>query len=152
MAAPHFLSLTALPHGFDDLREESVKQGFTMLTRLASEWEAGTNRFDRPNELLLGAFRDNQLVATGGLNIDPYASASGTARIRHVYVLDAERKNGIGRALILRLLAHAAGRFHVVRLWTGRATALYDRLGFDRTDDPKATHILNMADRVKPNA
>src|SRR5579875_2809299 len=59
MAAPHFLSLTALPHGFDGLREESVKQGFTMLTRLASEWEAGTNRFDRPNELLLGAFLGN---------------------------------------------------------------------------------------------
>ena len=112
-----------------------------MVSRLRGEWEAGLNRFDRAGEILLGAFRGADLIATGGLNIDPYLCDPSVGRIRHVYVLAADRQTGTGRAIVERLLAHASDHFETVRLWTARASSFYDRLGFTQTNADKATHI-----------
>jgi hypothetical protein len=40
------------------------------------------------------------------------------------------------------LLACAVDLFDVVRLWTGKATAFYDGLGFERVDEEKAAHRI----------
>ncbi len=133
--------LTLLPESLAPLEAESIAEGFSMVSRLRTEWEAGLNRFDKAGEILLGVFRGADLIATGGLNIDPYLADPSVGRIRHVYVLAAERETGTGRAIVERLLAHASDHFGAVRLWTGRASLFYDRLGFTRTDADKATHV-----------
>jgi N-acetylglutamate synthase-like GNAT family acetyltransferase len=133
--------LTLLPESLARLEAESITEGFSMVSRLRTEWEVGLNRFDKAGEILLGAFRGADLVGTGGLNIDPYLADPTVGRIRHVYVLAADRRTGTGRAIVERLLAHASDHFDIVRLWTGRASSFYDRLGFMPTSADKATHV-----------
>ena len=53
------------------------------------EWRTGTNRFDRPDEALFGAWAKGQLVGVCGLNIDPYRGDDRVGRVRHLYVLSA---------------------------------------------------------------
>lgn len=133
--------LLALPAALGVLEREAVSEGFGMITRLREEWETGANRFARDGEVLLGAFRGERLLGIGGLNRDPYTSDWRVGRVRHLYVMQDERRAGIGRSLVEGLLGHASGGFDSVRLWTDRAASFYDRLGFDRVEGPKVTHV-----------
>ena len=90
-----------------DLVTESEGAGLRMVRRLVDEWETGANRFDRPGEGLFGAWLDGQLVGVCGLNIDPYAGNEHTGRVRHLYVLAAFRRRGIGRRLVLQIMEAA---------------------------------------------
>lgn len=141
-----FSHLVEIPPTFNELEDESTSQGFALLARLRSEWDNRVNRFDRDGEILLGAYRGERLVGIGGLNRDPYLADGVTGRIRHLYVLEAERRAGIGRALVERLLQHAVTHFDVVRLWTDHAQSFYESLGFQPVDVPKATHMLRIRD------
>jgi hypothetical protein len=58
---------------FSPLVAESERDGWRFVRRLVDEWVAGTNRFDRPGEVLLAACVDKALVGVCGLNADPYA-------------------------------------------------------------------------------
>jgi GNAT superfamily N-acetyltransferase len=136
--------LTELPDDLDALEKESVDQGFSMLRRLRSEWHGGDNRFAQDGEMFVGAFDGKRLVGVGGLNVDPYAGAPDVGRLRHIYVLQSHRGAGVGTVLVRHLLAGAAGRFRVVRLWTGCASDFYDKLGFGQISDPKATHQIGI--------
>jgi GNAT superfamily N-acetyltransferase len=138
--------LTFLPQSLARLEAESIAEGFSMVSRLRTEWADGVNRFDKAGEILLGAVRGADLIGVGGLSIDPYLADPGVGRIRHVYLLAAERRTGTGRAIVERLLTHASSHFGAVRLWTGRASSFYDRLGFIRTDAEKATHVWAFGD------
>lgn len=133
--------LISLPQTLAAMEREAVSEGFGLITRLRQEWESGANRFDREGEALLGAFRADRLVGIGGLNRDPYMSDPRAGRLRHLYVLKDARRAGIGRILVECILGHATGNFDAVRLWTDRAATFYDRLGFERVDAPKATHV-----------
>lgn len=133
--------LLALPAGLAALESEAVSEGFGMITRLRTEWESGANRFDCEGEVLLGAFRADRLLGIGGLNRDPYINGPRVGRLRHLYVMKDERYSGIGRSLVESILRHAGGNFDSIRLWTDRAVSFYDRLGFDRLDGPKVTHV-----------
>jgi N-acetylglutamate synthase-like GNAT family acetyltransferase len=64
--------------------------------------------------------------------------------VRHLYVMKDERRAGIGRSLVERLLGHATSNFDSVRLWTDHAPTCYDSLGFDRADGPKVTHVYSI--------
>ncbi|WIE47488.1 GNAT family N-acetyltransferase [Pseudomonas sp. GM17] len=129
------------------LEAEAVADGFRFLTRLVAEWENGSNRFDQPGECLLGAFRSGQLIAIGGLTRDPYAGPD-IGRLRRVYVARAARGRNLGKALVQRLLEHAAQRFCVVRLSTDtpQGAAFYLRCGFQQIQDDFATHAKSLAD------
>ena len=133
--------LLSLPAALAPMEREAIGEGFGMITRLREEWESGANRFDGEGEVLLGAFRADALLGIGGLNRDPYVSDARVGRLRHFYVMKAERRAGIGRTLVERILGHAAGNFDSVRLWTDRAGLFYDCLGFDRLEGPKVTHV-----------
>jgi GNAT superfamily N-acetyltransferase len=98
------------------------------------------NRFEREGEILLGVFRGAGLIGVGGLNRDPYLGDPAVGRLRHIYVLGAERREGVGRRIVERLLEHARQRFARVRLSTGRAASFYEKLGFEPTDEANATH------------
>jgi GNAT superfamily N-acetyltransferase len=130
-----------LPFGFDLLRAEAQAEGYRHLERLAEEWSAGTMRFDREGEVLLGARFDADLAGIGGLTIDP--ALPGALRMRRFYVGKSFRRHGIGRALAEKLLAHA--RFSA-RLVTVNAAAgsepFWEPLGFVLEVQHGHTHVI----------
>lgn len=118
--------------GFAPLVAESRAAGIGFVERLVREFEAGTNRFDAPGEGLFGAFAGERLVGCAGLNVDPYANDPALARVRHVYVLEAQRRSGVGTALMDAVLTLARARFARIRLKTETEAAVrfYESLGF----------------------
>src|SRR5262245_38383084 len=98
------------------LIEESVRDGFRLVRRLADEWEDGTNRFARPGEILLTARRAGRLVGICGLNVDPYVSDARIGRVRRLYVEVNERRRGVGKALVSAIIAEARRSFDLLRL------------------------------------
>jgi GNAT superfamily N-acetyltransferase len=126
------------------LVDDSERHGVRFVRRLADEWASGANRFDRPGEALFMAWIDGDAVGVGGLNIDPYATAPGVGRVRHVYVLTAHRRAGVGARLMHAILDAARGRFEVVRLRTSNPAAarLYERLGWEPVDEADCSHAL----------
>lgn len=140
--------LHSLPCGLEHLRDEATHHGFGFLDRLVVDWTRGSNNFRRPGECLLGAWGDGGLVGIGGLNVDPYSPRSDLGRIRHVYVLDAWRHKGAGRALIDCLVREARGLFSELRLRTAttEAAAFYVHCGFGPVDDPAASHSLKLVE------
>jgi GNAT superfamily N-acetyltransferase len=118
--------------GLAELLSESEGLGSLIVRRLVDEWDGGVNRFDRPGEALFGAWVDGRLVGVGGLNVDPYAGDARVGRVRHLYVLSAFRRQGVGRRLTERVVQAAHGRFDDLRLRTNDRSAarLYETLGF----------------------
>ncbi len=132
-----------LPDTITALEAAAISEGFRFLTRLLLEWENGSNRFDRPGECLLGAWRGGELVAIGGLSRDPLGNAQ-TGRLRRLYVDPAVRRQGIGEALVRGLLARAAQNFKKVRLFTDTeaGAAFYVRCGFRPVQSDSASHEI----------
>lgn len=142
------------PFEWDDdlvaaLAGEARGEGFTHIDRLAANWRNGSNRFDRQGEILLAAWSGAAVVAVGGLNIDPYVSNSRVGRVRHLFVISEQRRNGVGRSLVAELLLRAHGCFDAIRVRAARGDApyFYDALGFERIDEPNASHILRIKAR-----
>ena len=132
---------------------ESEAHGLSFVRRLADEWASGANRFDRPGEALFAAREAAGIVAIGGLNVDPYAADARIGRVRHLYVLTAHRRRGLGARLVTEIIAAARGHFHTLRLSTSNpdAVRLYERLGFGRrADAAHCTHLLDMAAVSRP--
>ncbi len=88
----------ALPAAFNQLRAESGAEGHRFLDRLANDWASDVMRFDRPGEMLLAAYSDDDmLVGVGGITIDP--EIPEVLRMRRFYIRAAFRRTGIGRAI-----------------------------------------------------
>jgi GNAT superfamily N-acetyltransferase len=123
---------------------DGERHGVRFVRRLADEWATGANRFDRPGEGLFMAWIEQDVVGVGGLNIDPYAMTREVGRVRHLYVLAAHRRAGIGERLVRAIVDAASGRFEILRLRTSNpeAARLYERLGFARVDADDCTHTL----------
>jgi GNAT superfamily N-acetyltransferase len=141
--------VTELPDGLDLLIEESLSEGCGMLKRLNENWLAGTNTFSLNGEAYFEARRNGRLVGVGGLNRDPYTNDESAGRLRHMYVLQSERRNGVGRMLVAAVLKHAQGKFNIVRLRStiGESGAIdfYERLGFRPiAGDQYASHQIEV--------
>lgn len=146
--APENLSirrLKELPEQIRALEAQAIAEGFRFLTRLITEWEDSSNRFDQPGECLLGVFQDEQLIAIGGLSQDPYTGPE-TGRLRRVYVARAMRGRKAGTALVEQLLMHGAAQFQTVRLSTDtpEGARFYLRCGFHPIIDDRATHEISV--------
>lgn len=143
MTAITFRDVTLPLDGFSNLEREAATEDHKFLTRLHTEWQDSTNRFDAPGECLLGAFADATLIAIGGLNLDPFADAPDVGRLRHIYVLRDHRRCGIAAGLVRELLARNT-HFQTIRLRTPNADAshFYETLGFTPITDETATHTL----------
>ena len=131
-----------LPVGLPILRAEARREGYRFLERLASEWEAGVVRFDRPREALLAAHMAGVLAGTGGLTLDPVAPSA--LRMRRFYVHPAFRRHGIGRGLAMALLQRpgTAGWNVTVNAGTAEASMFWEALGFVAERRDGHTHIL----------
>lgn len=125
---------------------EAEREGHHFMRRLQDEWHSGANRFQGRGEFLLSAYIEGRLVAVGGLNTDPYVPTEGIGRLRHVYVARSARRLGIGAVLVRRIMNDAARTFSVLRLrtTTAEAATFYEELGFQRTSEPAATHIIKL--------
>ena len=127
---------------------ESEQAGLRFVRRLAEDWATGRNRFDRPGEALFGALTGGHLVGVCGLNVDPYAAEPRVGRVRHLYVLTAHRRLGVGRQLVVTVVAAAHGPFAMLRLSTANpeSAGIYEALGFRRqTADAHCTHVMALA-------
>lgn len=118
-------------------------EGFNFLDRLIREWKDGTNRFEKPGEVIYGAFVEGVLVGTGGLTFQ----RESLGRVRRVYVHPDFRRQGIAKSLMDAVLAFAKERYPVVVLYTETTEAkqMYERMGFipESPDGPDhATHRL----------
>ena len=136
--------------GFAALAADARAQGHHFLDRMAADWHAGTTRFDRPGELVLGATEGETLAGVVARSIDPHASDPTVGRLRHLYVRSDMRGRGVGAALVRAALEGAERHFRVIRVRMGAdneaAAAMYLAVGFARvTGDPFATHLLVLA-------
>ena len=131
---------------FASILAEAERADGAFMLRVRDEWVSGAQRFDRPGEFLLGVFDGERLVAVGGVSNDPYSAEPGLGRVRHVYVLEALRRQGIARMLMNEIIARARGHFTLLRLRTrsSGAAALYENLGFVRVDRDDETHRLTL--------
>lgn len=129
---------------FAELISEAAGGDGTFMNRLRDHWHDGSERWERPGELLLAAFLGSELVGTAGVSHDPYEPQDGLARLRHVYVLSAHRQRGIARALVQRSIDHARNHFDVLRLRTSNPAAarLYESLGFRPSAEGRESHRL----------
>ena len=135
------------PAALEALVAESEQGGLRFMRRLVEEWASGANRFDGDGEALFAALIDGRVTGVCGLNIDPYAAAARVGRVRHLYVLSAYRRLGVGRQLVGRVIEAARGRFDILRLRTQNPAAarLYEQLGFSRcAGAPDCTHLLEL--------
>jgi len=134
------------PGCLDELLVESEQAGSLIVRRLVDEWASGANRFDRSGEALFAVRIEGRLVGVCGLNIDPYSAEPRLGRVRHLYVLSAYRRHGIGRQLVAEVIAAARGRFDHLRLSTGNLVAarFYERLGFRSAEAAHCTHVLDV--------
>jgi GNAT superfamily N-acetyltransferase len=142
------LSASSLPDCLGVLTVEGEHSGSRVVRRLVEEWASGVNRFDRPGEILLGAWAGGRVVGVCGLNVDPYITDERVGRVRHLYVLSTFRRLGIGRHLTAAVVEAARGRFDILRLRTQNpeAARLYEALGFRATGGAAdCTHAMKLA-------
>jgi GNAT superfamily N-acetyltransferase len=139
--------LVALPlTELEPLLAASEPEGYLIVAKLRKHWLAGTQRFDRDGEALYGAYSGTSLVGVCGRAIDSYRNDPRVARVQKLYVLPQWRNNGIGRALVNRVLDDAAGRFVLVtvRAPDERAALFYERLCFERASGGDDTHLRRL--------
>ena len=125
---------------------EARGEGFRFLDRMLSKIEEGDRPFTDKRELFLGAWQGSELVAVGGVSLDPYDAPASTGRLRHLYVRKAWRARGLGKELVMRLIQHSTEYFKLLRLRTDTdaASAFYEAIGFQRIDEDHATHVLHL--------
>ena len=109
-----------LPEAISILAQQANKEGFEFVTRMIEEFESGKNRFDKPNEFLLMAYDNGQLIACGGLNLQWNEQDIETriGRVRRFYVLPKYRKHGVGKQLLQYLEKKAIANFSALCLNT----------------------------------
>lgn len=124
------------------LLDESLTQGQRMLQRLLANWQSGKNRFDERGEMLVASFVGGQLAGVCGRNIDPYGLDNVLGRVRHLYVAQSFRGQGIGTALVRHIMSDAAQYFNRLNTRSPEsAYGFYEHLGFERvTGQETVTH------------
>jgi N-acetylglutamate synthase-like GNAT family acetyltransferase len=128
------------------LVEESTRGGFHFIQRTIDEWDSGVNKFDRPGEKFWGLLRGKELIGVGGLNIDPYILTPKVGRVRHLYIREAQRREGHATFIMNKIMAEAGHNFTLLRLFTDTAgaAAFYEKLGFKQTEEYKASHFITL--------
>jgi len=128
-----------LPEDFHALLDAARREGHRLLDRLVLDWSTGELRFDRPNEKLLMARIDGEIVGVGGITVEPTDAAA--LRMRRFYVIPAARRQGVARALVHALL-ETVPQPSVVGVHVGvpSAFAFWEAVGFRRVDMAGISH------------
>ena len=129
----------------DQLIRSSKLEGYNFLERLERDWRLGLNRFQNKGEVLFTVRYNDQIVAIGGVNQDPYKDDSNIGRIRHIYVAPNFRRQGIGKFLVQRILEYCNETFRQITLRTDNPNAdkFYINLGFYHVSNfGRDTHVI----------
>ena len=127
--------------GFEQLLADSRAGNHKILVHFEENWRSGANVFARRGEIMLGAWDGDTLVATCGRNVDPYDPNPKAGRVRHLYVAQNHRRQGIGELLIAAIRADAAHYFDYLNTNAPEpAFAFYIHLGFEPLNDEYGTH------------
>jgi ribosomal protein S18 acetylase RimI-like enzyme len=131
---------------FTEILAESKMAGFRAMERLITDWQTGVNRFDRPGEALFIARKSDHILGVCGLNRDPYIDSSQIGRIRRLYVMQENRRQGIGQTLVHQIIEVAKLSFDWLHVRTTNPVAaqFYQSLGFMPCHYESATHTLNL--------
>jgi GNAT superfamily N-acetyltransferase len=129
------------------LRQDSQRSGVKFVQRLVDDWISGKNLFNQLGEAFFVAKQPDRLIGICGLNQDPYTATPTTGRVRRLYVMQADRRQGVGRALVQRVITEARPTFEWLHIRTDNPVAdrFYRSLGFTPyTRDSHVTHRLNL--------
>jgi GNAT superfamily N-acetyltransferase len=135
-----------LPTGFDELRAEAHMEGYCQIERLATDWDAGTTRFDRDGEVLLVVRVNETLVAIGGLTVEPVVP--NALRMRRFYVRPAFRRSGVGRELVRSLLARMRSNQVITVNAAPGSVPFWEAMGFTSHPRDGHTHIHPQVVRI----
>lgn len=116
----------------EQLAEEADREGHVFVSRMIAEWADGANRFDGPGERAYVATVEGNVIAVGGLNVDPYIADPTIGRVRHLFVSAEHRRSGVASILLDRIVEDGRATFSVLRLRTRNpdAAAFYRARGF----------------------
>jgi ribosomal protein S18 acetylase RimI-like enzyme len=125
---------------------DAKEDGYRFVQRTIDEWLLHINSFSKKGEVLYGISVDDKIVAIGGLNIDPFLDDESIGRVRHLYVHRDYRENGFSKVLLKNIIRKAKKHFTYLRLSTTNeiAAELYEKLGFERVKEHKATHSMKL--------
>ncbi|WP_433747488.1 GNAT family N-acetyltransferase [Falsibacillus pallidus] len=130
------------------LIKESKEDGFRFVERLVNDYQDGTNTFCQLGEGLFGVFNEQgDIVAIGGVNIDPFSGRADTGRLRRFYVSRDYRRHGLGSQLLKSIIDEASKHFSILVLHTDTIDAdrFYTSYGFTKGDAyPNSTHYLEL--------
>lgn len=133
----------------EELVQESEQEGYRFVARLVNEFEAGTNTFNKPGEVLFCVTNEEgSVVAIGGINQSPFSEEADVGRLRRFYVLEEVRREGVGTLLLRSIIDHAKHYFKeiTVRTDSAKADAFYRACGFSFDDSAsETTHILQFS-------
>ena len=134
---PTFLVVSALPSGIAELARTASSEDFEMVRRLVDDYISGNNRFSKPGERLCAASIGEQVIAVGGINIDPYYDSPSLGRIRHLYVHPDFRRSGVGARLMRLIEGRGERYFDSFQLFTESTTAamFYESLDYAPVHD-----------------
>jgi len=126
----------------DELATLASGQGFESVRRLVTEHLTDTNRFNKPGEVLFGAFNGKVIVGVGGLNVDPYEIDPKIGRLRRFYVKTEFRRHGVGTQILHCVEERASNRFSKIHLFTPSKAAsnFYESMGYERQSRYKVSH------------
>ncbi len=118
----------------EELVKDSLEEDHQFLRRLINDYDSGLNRFNKLGESLYLAIIDNEIAGIGGLNQDPYINDNRFGRVRHLYVLRKFRMQGVGKALLKKIINEASKYYLVLGLRTNNETAdlMYCSNGFTK--------------------
>lgn len=142
------LSFVSIEH----LVVESKQAGFRFLERLENDYENGSNRFDQMGESLFGVYDQEQLVAIGGLNIEPTEQNSRVGRLRRFYVCEKYRRLKVGSFLLEHIVDEARKYFDVLVLNTDteQGDRFYKRFGFKKDGGlSNASHYFLLKGKIE---
>jgi GNAT superfamily N-acetyltransferase len=127
-----FLVVSALPRGIGELARSASSEGFGMVRRLVDDYSSGANTFSKHGECLCAVRNEDQVIAIGGINVDPYYESPSLGRIRHLYVHPDFRRNGVGAGLMGLIEGEGAKCFDSFQLFTESraASSFYEALGY----------------------
>lgn len=151
------IQLTQLPLDIERLADESRLQGFRILERLVSEYEAKENCFDQPDEALFAVQQAGITLAVGGVNRWWVDDHTVLGRVRRVYVSDAVRGEGVGSLLMGGIEAWCQGRYSKLVLFTNTESAsrFYESMGFEQAHaqyarSARVSHAKTLVPEVNP--
>ena len=141
-----FHSVSHIPfEGFENLKLESIREGFRFLKRLETEWSNPGNPFTQQPAGLYTAWYGRELAGIGGITLDPFPLSQNLGRLRRIYIHPLHRRKGIGRSLIQFLLYTHPHSFGCIRLFSDSPAAqeFYEKLGFQPIQNvPHVSHQI----------